>query len=201
MAAEDRATLQRLLRYGSRPPFAQRRLSMLADGTVRLELRKPYYTGQSALRLEPLAFLRRLLAILPPPRWHLTRYHGIFSSHHRLRPRLAALRPMPPPSSASSPSEAQPEALPPEPLPETKRPCYAKLLSRVFPDDLGACSRCGSPLRLISCIDDPAAIAKILRHLGLPIEPPRPAPARSLPQLELELCADVGHEADAAPCD
>jgi hypothetical protein len=186
VAADDRDTLQRLLRYGSRPPFAQRRLSVLADGTVRLQLRKPYYTGQTALRLEPLAFLRRVLALVPPPRWHLTRYHGIFSSHHRLRPRLAALRPKPPPSRPATPAP-EPEVPPAEPVPQTKRPSYARLLARVFSDDLGACSRCGGPLRLISCIEDPAAIVKILRHLGLPTELPRPAPARSPPQLDLEL--------------
>jgi hypothetical protein len=44
------------------------------------KLRKPYYTGQTELVLEPTAFLRRLFAIIPPPRWHLTRYHGIFGA-------------------------------------------------------------------------------------------------------------------------
>ncbi|MBW2735040.1 MAG: transposase [Deltaproteobacteria bacterium] len=54
---------------------------MLPSGKVRLKLRKPYYTGQTQLVLKPEAFVRRLFAILPPPRWHLTRYHGIFSVH------------------------------------------------------------------------------------------------------------------------
>jgi hypothetical protein len=78
--AKRRKKLERLLRYGSRPPFAQKRLSVTPSGKVRLKLRKPYYTGQTELMLDPTAFLRRLFAIIPPPRWHLTRYHGIFGA-------------------------------------------------------------------------------------------------------------------------
>jgi hypothetical protein len=213
--ADDRRTLERLLRYGSRAPFAQKRLSLTSSGKVRLKLRKPYYTGQTELIFEPEAFLasalqgaksprctrlpgavapggrraslRRLFAILPPPRWHLTRYHGIFSGHHRMRPKLAALLPEPPPppvcKKAFADAEAQQddEALPEQP----SRLTYAQLLSRVFEADIGCCQHCGGELRLIACVDEPEAVGKILSHLGLPTEAPGLAPARSPPQLEL----------------
>ena len=78
VAAQDRRGLERLLRYGSRPAFSQKRLSQTSDGKVHLKLRKRYYTGQTELVLEPLAFLRRLAAIVAPPNWHLSRYHGIW---------------------------------------------------------------------------------------------------------------------------
>jgi hypothetical protein len=42
-----------------------------------------------------------------------------------------------------------------------------------------ACLECGGRLRLLATIDDSAVIDKILRHLGLPVEPPAPAPART----------------------
>ena len=38
-------------------------------------------------------------------------------------------------------------------------------------------------MKLIRCIDDPDVITKILTHLGLPTEVPKPAPARDPPQL------------------
>jgi hypothetical protein len=41
-----------------------------------------------------------------------------------------------------------------------------------------ACPDCGGRLRLLATIADPRVIATILAHLGLPLEPPRPAPAR-----------------------
>ena len=150
---------------------------------MKLKLRKPYYTGQTKLILEPKAFLKRLFAIIPPPRWHLTRYHGIFSSHHRRRSRLKALVPetstrdrtvaAPDPDTSAAPRPDNPARL-----------SYAKLLSRVFEGEIDRCHRCNGELRLIACIDEPDAIAKILTHLGLPTEAPQPAPARSPPQLE-----------------
>jgi len=41
-----------------------------------------------------------------------------------------------------------------------------------------ACPGCGGRLRLLATIADPMVIARILRHLGLPVEVPVPAPAR-----------------------
>jgi hypothetical protein len=41
----DRAGLLRVLRYGLRPPLSQKRLSLTAQGKVRLALRKPLGTG------------------------------------------------------------------------------------------------------------------------------------------------------------
>ena len=194
LAAEDRRTLCRLLQYGSRPPFAQKRLSLRAEGTVRLKLRKPTPSGQTEIRLSPEAFLKRLLAILPPPRWHLTRYHGgsvrtqscgpNLRRFYRRRPRSRlpiawTPMPMPCPTRRRGPSRC------------ARRPrcCFP----RTFPGDLGACEQCGGKMRLISCIDTPEAITKILSHLGLPTDLPRPAPSRDPPQLLLldEIDSDV----------
>ena len=35
--------------------------------------------------LEPLHLMARLAALVPPPRMHLTRYHGVFAPHSKLR--------------------------------------------------------------------------------------------------------------------
>jgi hypothetical protein len=135
--------------------------------------------------LEPTAFLRRLFAIIPPPRWHLTRYHGIFSGHHRLRRKLATLLPESPAPPISQDTDAEVPLAEDEKLPgSTARLSYARLLSRVFEDDIGSCHHCGGELRFVACIDAPDTIEKILTHLGLPTEPPRIAPARSPPQAE-----------------
>jgi hypothetical protein len=42
-----------------------------------------------------------------------------------------------------------------------------------------ACPRCGGRLRLIALIDDPAVIARILGHLGVPPEIPEARPRLS----------------------
>ena len=75
---------------------------------------------------------------------------------------------------------------------------YAVLLSRVFPQDLGACTQCGGKLRFIACIDDKKVIGRILEHVGLDRDLPQKTPARALPQLafdDLDLPPD--HEDDA----
>jgi hypothetical protein len=41
--------------------------------------------GRTGLAFTPIDFLRRLATLMPPPRSHLTRYHGVLvPSHHSL---------------------------------------------------------------------------------------------------------------------
>ena len=69
IAEHDRAALERLCRYGARPAFAQDRLAWTADGRVSYRLKRPWPDGRT--ELAPVAFLRRLCGIIPPPRRHL----------------------------------------------------------------------------------------------------------------------------------
>jgi hypothetical protein len=49
----------------------------------------------------------------------------------------------------------------------------------VFALDILACPDCGGRRRLLATIEDRAVVEKILTHLGLPADPPRPSPART----------------------
>jgi hypothetical protein len=88
VAANDKPGRERLCRYILRPPLANDRLHILDDGNVRLEFKRPWSNGTSAVQLPPLALIARLAALVPPPRRHLTRYCGVISSHSRLRSRV-----------------------------------------------------------------------------------------------------------------
>ena len=55
---------------------------------------------------------------------------------------------------------------------------WAQLLKRVFDIDIERYPHCGGQLKLIAAIEDAAAIARILTHLGLAAQPPPRAPAR-----------------------
>ena len=103
-----------------------------------------------------------------------------------MRKKLAALLPEPPPPPISRDADSEPEAQPhdDEQSANPSSISYARLLSRVFADDVGQCQHCGGDLRLVACIDDPNAIKKILTHLGLPTAAPSAAPARSPPQVQ-----------------
>ena len=77
--AGDREALERLVRYCARPPFSLQRLSLLEDGRVAYELRRPRRNGSTHLVLEPLAFIARIAALVPPPRYPLQRHSGVFA--------------------------------------------------------------------------------------------------------------------------
>ena len=105
--AHARNKLERLLRYALRPPFAARRLSWTREGKVRLELRKPWHTGQRDIIFELVAFVRRLAAAIPKPRQNLIRFHGVFAAKAKLRPALRALMPPRPAASTTTPPSSR----------------------------------------------------------------------------------------------
>ena len=93
IAAHDRAGLERLLRYCARPPLALHRLRPestrvpLGSANARLiyRLPRPAHDGRTHVRLSPLELLDRLARLVPPPRVHRHRYHGVFAANARWR--------------------------------------------------------------------------------------------------------------------
>ena len=78
--AKDCAGLERLARYCARPVFASERLSWAREGE-RLVYRLPKLRadGQNVLELTPFELLDRLAMLIPPPRRHRHRYHGVLA--------------------------------------------------------------------------------------------------------------------------
>src|SRR5258708_39079739 len=54
-------------------------------------MRRPAPDGSTHLVLTPLALLKELAALIPPPRVHHLRFHGVFGPAARLRPSVTAL--------------------------------------------------------------------------------------------------------------
>ena len=102
-------SLEHLLRYCARPPFALERLSVIRgpDGQIaRIRYVLPRHKAANWVRpgrkstrpgatgvveLSPFEFLDRLADLVPPPRKHRHRYHGVFAPNHRLRRAVTAL--------------------------------------------------------------------------------------------------------------
>ena len=91
-AAHERAKLERLCRYITRPAVSAERLSLTAQGNIRYRLKTPYRDGTTDVMFEPLDFMARLAALVPTPRVNLTRYHGVFAPNHRLREQITPSR-------------------------------------------------------------------------------------------------------------
>ena len=83
--AGDREGLERLCRYGARPPFSLERLSLLPDGRVAYLLRKPRRNGATHLVMTPVQCLARIAALIPPPRFPLQRLSGVFGPRSPFR--------------------------------------------------------------------------------------------------------------------
>jgi hypothetical protein len=204
-------SLEHLLRYCARPPFALERLSVIRgpDGrATRVRYVLPRHKaanwvgrgrGRTSTRpgangvveLSTFEFLDRLADLVPPPRKHRHRYHGVFAPNHRQRRAVTALAigNIAKPHDAGAgghagdghatggccDTQAKPRSH------DTSRIAWAKLMARLGEEFPLQCPSCGGDIRLIAFITEPGAIRKILTHLGEPLEPPPVSPARGPP--------------------
>jgi hypothetical protein len=212
--ATDRAGLERLIRYCVRPPFALDRLHLVGNRSDQILylLPGPDLAGRTALRLSALEFLDRLAKILPPPRIHRHRYHGVFAPNAPLRPLVTARAqednalaaqfpgpplPLPPTSTAPPPEPTSPPPQAPDTI--LSRPSkWAALLARIYEVFPLICPTCQTPLTFIAFLTDPEPITQILAHIGEPTSPPLLHPARGPPQTELAMRPGGGQADEVA---
>jgi len=180
--ARDRPRLERLCRYVCRPPIAQDRLEEQPNGKLRYLLKKPWKDGTVALVLEPLDLIARVCALVPPPRLHMVRYHGVLSSHAKVRCEVVPL----PDAALASTRAVQLELFGDNDNSdkEPRRKPWAWLLRHVFGEDLATCPHCSGPMRWLEAATAPDAIARLLAKHGLG---PRPPPAKPAPIGQLRL--------------
>lgn len=177
--ANERNRLERICRYIARPAVAEERLSTNDQGDVIYRFKKPWDDGTTAMKLTPMELMERLVALVPRPRVHLTRYHGVLGPHYKYRKQI-----IPKPPELKVVQDQQIDVSPSQQLEQKKKNIpWARLLARVFNIDIETCSKCGGKIKIIAAIEDPKVIRKILEHMGLPAKPPLLAPARGPPKL------------------
>jgi ribosomal protein S27AE len=213
--ARDRRRLERLCRYVARPPLANEQLEERPDGTLALRLKTRCRDGTTHIVMARDELIDRLVPLIPPPRAHQVRYHGILAPSASQRDRVVPDEPAD--GVDGELSQIIPERLSPtgrdtdrravlsqqgserskgtgsarpglvarapdrEERPRqigsvqsARRTRWAALLLRVFEVDALRCPRCGSRMRLIAAIEDPAVAERILECLKLPSRaPPR----------------------------
>jgi len=192
--ATDRTGLERLIRYCARAPFALDRLHLVGGRSDQILylLPKPDPAGRTALRISALEFLDRLATILPPPRIHRHRYHGVFAPKAPLRllvtqrahqdnalaAQTSALDPPVPVTSPAPPLRPETPA-PRSTDPSLSRPSkWAALLARIYEVFPLVCPTCQTPLTFIAFLTEPQSISQILIHIGEPTSPPLIHPPR-----------------------
>ena len=100
--------------------------------------------------------MARLAALVPPPRAHLTRFHGVFAPHAALR---AAVTP-----AGRGPGAHRRAGTAENSTPRHMAMTWARWLKRVFNIEIEQCVRCGGRLKVLASIEDPEVIARILAY-------------------------------------
>ncbi len=165
----DRDKLEKLCRYTARPPVALERLSQTPDGKIVYRLKTQYSDGTIHVLFDPLELVEKIVALIPPPRANLLRYHGVFAPNSKDRSRIV------PEAKKANAREEKTQ----------QNSSWSALLKRSFAIDILVCASCGGKMRLVSHIEEPVVVTRILGHLGLPTEAPTLYPPRAPPQVEL----------------
>ena len=161
-------------------------------------LRKRWRDGTTGFVFEPEELIEKLVALIPAPRGHLVRYHGVLAARSRWRVDVvrdrrveagpdAEVRRTPVPSEGDAEGDAGAWE-PAEEIRELRerRLTWSELMLRVFAEDVLKCTRCGGRRKLIAVITQADVIVAFLASLGLPTRAPPMAPVRP---------ADPGEEA------
>lgn len=196
---EDREGLGRLLSYCLRPAISVKRLRYLPEKDL-----VQYYIPKEKQSVEwpAVEFLKRLSAIIPPPRINLVRYAGALGPRSSLRRPVseAARRKVSRENlsqgwSAPSPlvgllSQAKDLAR------KAVASAWARCLGRIFETCPILCVRCNMVMLPVAAITESRELTRLLKRLGLPAEFPITKPARPPPQRTLAEDSQINPLAD-----
>ncbi|MBM3986041.1 MAG: transposase [Planctomycetes bacterium] len=186
--AHDRRGLEQLCRYGARGALALSRLSELQDGRYAYRMKRPLPDGRTHLVLDGVGLLKKLAPLIPPPRFHLLRFHGVFAPNSKLRslvvpkpparaveersPANSKLRSLVVPKPPARAVEERSPAVKPRthPAPSPYRLDWAAALKRVYGVDVLQCARCCGRLVILAFIEKRSAVRAIRleRHRQVP---------------------------------
>jgi len=162
----DRAGLERLLRYCARPPFALEHLHQGDAEHLVYHCPKPRPDGPGDLVLTPLELIDRIAALVPRLWPHRHRNSGVLAPNAPLRAAVTALAPAAvPPAPTSAAHDAQPCYR------AAARYLWAMLLARIYEAFPLLCPICHAEMRIIAFINEAATVKKILDHIGEATQP------------------------------
>ncbi|MGQ6516197.1 transposase, partial [Serratia sp. IR-2025] len=162
--AHESHKLEKLCRYITRPAISEQRLSISPQGRVRYQLKTPWRNGTTHVEWDAVDFIAKLAALVPPPRAHLTRFHGVFAPNANLRAQLTPSGRGKRPASDAVPVDVSAHDEPRSPEQKRRAMSWAQRLKRVFSIDVTTCAHCGGAVRIVASIEDPKAIRAILAH-------------------------------------
>lgn len=200
----EREDMQRLAQYIMRNPFSLEKMQfnkpdeggfrLTAEPDVQADGCVIYRSGMNPKIhrnfeiFTPCDFIAAITQHIPDKSFQLVRYIGWYSNKMRgQRDKHAAEEAKAAGKAVEviDVSEHQPRR-----IPSAK---WRELIKRVWESDPLLCPKCHNEMRIVSLIDDPEVIERILRHLGLWEQGVRVLPARAPPEIVdrvIEPCFD-----------
>jgi hypothetical protein len=170
------------------------RLTEVGD-ELRYELKKAWRDGTRFVTLGPHELIARICAMVPPPRFHMIRFHGVFSPNSALRGEVvASARPYVPPNEHDENKAKDALQLPlfghlfeaPDAdVSQRRRKPWAWLLRHVFAIDVSVCPECAGPMKWREVALSVDAIQAGLLRAGMSARGPPKKPRVPLGQLSL----------------
>jgi hypothetical protein len=185
----DKAGMQRLTEYITRCPFS------LTGMVTKTEEGKIVYrashancipfplSGDATLMagiprnfevFDPLDFLAEVTQHIPNKGEHQIKYYGFYSNKRRGMQKKKD----PKVESQSNSNDSD------TPYRKKCRITWAMLIKAVFEVDPLKCPQCGGTMKIVSFVEEPVVIRKILKHCNLWKDPPRPPPLEIAPHKE-----------------
>lgn len=181
----QRERLEKLIRYMSRSAIAEDRLEILENDRVRIELKTRWKDGTTHIELSALEFIEKLVALIPLPRFHLTRYFGILSPHARLREAIVPKKAEDKTNDMSASNgnkTVQIETKSSNKKTKRRKKKYihwADLLKRCFKFEVLTCIKCGQRMVIKGIYFSRPFIAALLEPLGIDPAPPELPPPKN----------------------
>ena len=158
--SNDRKKLEKLIRYMARGPIATERLTESFSNTLLYKMKTPWKDGTTHVSFSPLDFIARLVALIPPPRVNMIRYHGVFAPNFKARQEIVPQKKPPIQNCADI-----------NPLASSKRRRermrWAEMLKRTFEIDVTVCPKCQGRLEQIAIIKDKKVARAVLESMEL----------------------------------
>ncbi len=170
--ATSKSEAERVGKYMIRPLLSLKRLFFdETKGKVRYQYSRH---GSQEESMDYLEFIARVTSHIPDKGQVMVRYYGLYSNAHRGKMRKAGNRPSHPPIIEDEPAYVPSKG-------------WAEMIRKVYEVDPLLCPSCGGRMSVISFIEEPKTIDRIIRHLELTFEAERPPPPH---QQELLMAAE-----------
>ena len=162
----DETAMENLARYIIRASFSQERMTYIPEESKVIYQSKD---GKEEKVFGSLEWLAAMCSHVPNKGEQMVRYYGYYSNVSRGK------------RKKQDSDERIPSILEPDGSSKEFRRNWARLIQKIYETDPLCCPRCQGRMRIIACIEDPAIVQKILRHLGLWEIKQRPPPKATGP--------------------